>query len=71
LTANKQVEMFMTVVLREQSRQQPHGGEPSDSTARNRLTDGRLLQPLQFASGQSLCVIKYKNSLDWPGENIG
>jgi len=29
-----------------QSRQQPHAGELSDSTAHNRLTDGRSLQPL-------------------------
>jgi len=41
----KQVKMFMTIVMTH-SRQQTHGGEPSDSTARNRLTDGRLLEPL-------------------------
>jgi len=36
-----------------QPRQQQHRGESSDSTARNRLPDGRLLQPLQLASGRS------------------
>ena len=61
----KQVKMFMTIVMTH-SRQQTHGGEPSDSTARNRLTDGPLLQPL-FASGQSQCLIY---SLDGPRENI-
>jgi len=41
----------MTVVLRCSHGEQPHRAEPSDSTARNRLTDGRSLQPLPFASG--------------------
>jgi len=51
--ASKTSQVFMTIVLQCNHSSNRTGGELSDSTTHNQLTDGRLLQPLQFASGRS------------------